>query len=90
MGSTESVVVTYTGIGDYYGTITKRYYVTMVVLDNESSVTVTNIDPNHPEAGFEYVYDGNKITPQIQVTYNASGKTIQLVEGPIISSRRRR
>lgn len=81
MGSTECVVITYTGKGDYYGTITKRYYVTMVVLDNESSVTVTNIDPNHPEAGFEYVYDGNKITPQIQVTYNASGKTIQLVEG---------
>lgn len=81
MGSTECVVITYTGKGDYYGTLTRRYYVTVVVLDNESSVTVKNTDPNHPEAGFNYVYNGNKITPQLEVTYTASGKTIKLVEG---------
>ncbi len=81
MGSTECVVITYTGKGEYYGTLTRRYYVTVVVLDNESSVTVKNTDPNHSEAGFEYVYNGNKITPQLEVTYTASGKTIKLVEG---------
>ncbi len=81
MGSTECVVITYTGKGEYYGTLTRRYYVTVVVLDNESSVTVKNTDPNHSEAGFEYVYNGNKITPQLEVTYTASGKKIKLVEG---------
>lgn len=81
MGSTECVVITYTGKGEYYGTLTRRYYVTVVVLDNESSVTVKNTDPNHPGTGFDYVYNGNKITPQLEVTYTASGKKIQLVEG---------
>ena len=81
MGSTECVVITYTGKGDYYGTLTKRYYVTVVVLNNDGNVTVTNKDPNHSGTGFDYVYNGNKITPQLEVTYTASGKTIKLVEG---------
>lgn len=81
MGSTECVVITYTGKGDYYGTRTERYYVTVVVLNNDGSVTVTNKDPNHSGTGFDYVYNGNKITPQLEVTYTASGKTIKLVEG---------
>ena len=81
MGSTECVVITYTGKGDYYGTLTIRYYVTVVVLNNDGNVTVTNIDSNHSGTGFDYVYNGNKITPQLEVTYTASGKTIKLVEG---------
>ncbi|MFR8813733.1 MAG: fibronectin type III domain-containing protein [Lachnospiraceae bacterium] len=81
MGSTECVVITYTGKGEYYGTLTRRYYVTVVVLNNDGNVTVTNKDPNHSGTGFDYVYNGNKITPQLEVTYTASGKTIKLVEG---------
>ena len=81
MGSTECVVITYTGKGEYYGTLTRRYYVTVVVLNNDGSVTVTNKDPKHSGTGFDYVYNGNKITPQLEVTYTASGKTIKLVEG---------
>jgi fibronectin-binding autotransporter adhesin len=66
MGSTECVVITYTGKGEYYGTLTRRYYVTVVVLDNESSVT--GLDST-------YSYNGSEIKPKPQVT--CAGKILQ-------------
>lgn len=80
-GIVETVTITYTGMGDYYGTLTKVYNVAVVPMNSDSFV-VKNADAGHSGDGFDYVYSGNAITPQLTVSYKITDSvTTTMVEG---------
>ncbi len=78
MGVCEHATITITGIGDYYGTITREYYVTRLIFDNKTNFKLTD----ETYTGFSAVYNGNTITPNIKITFKATDdKEVELISG---------